>query len=709
MVSYRILIPGALLLGLLAPHLAFAQFQPPSKEELEMTSDPKAPGAAAVILFREEREDELHHFRTVYERVKVLTEAGKAAATVQVTYRKNFVFYAAGENSSRMASGSANAWSTPDISHTGEDPRIDINAYGGHNEVSAIEGRVIHADGTVIPLTGSAADLLRTKEGNTQINTLTFNLPGVEVGSILEYRYQVRYDRFQQAPQWQVQQPYFVHRAHYVFMPAEQFLPYRTVGGTGVSNSAIIDGRGHVLTDIRSVNILPRGAEVKQDGQGYWIADISDIPAIPHEAFAPPLEGNIYQVNFFYTATADVKDFWQQEMDMWMKEVKQYTAPTTLIKSTAEEATAGAANPLEKAKKLYALVQKLDNHDFDGNAAPFLTPEFVPKGSVETVLESKGGNSEEIALLYFALARAVGLEVRPERITSRYRRNFSSQFMDTSQLDTVLIGVTIDGKEVTLDPGQKMAPFQTLHWAHAAAGGVAIGSNGKVEVVITPLQLNTDNTTVRVGKLAITPQGTVSGTLRVGFSGQEAMLLRQLAVRDNPDAVKAQLGRMIAAQVPDGVEAHIDRIANLDDPDKQLLAIVPVTGSLSDRAGTQIVLPRLFFDTKETDPFPAESDRALPVDMHYPEQDEEQITYVFPTGYGLEATPEDVTWKWGDNAAYQMRSKADASSITTARVLARGFTLLDAAEYGKLREFYDKVATTDRQQVVLTAGHPSGQ
>ena len=43
-----------------------------------------------------------------------------------------------------------------------------------------------------------------------------------------------------------------------------------------------------------------------------------------------------------------------------------------------------------------------------------------------------------------------------------------------------------------------------------------------------------------------------------------------------------------------------------------------------------------------------------------------------------------------------------------ARILARGFTLLDPSEYGKLRDFYDKVATTDRQQVVLTAQHTAG-
>src|ERR1700677_1486089 len=159
-----------LLFATAAPLAALGQFQAPTKAELEMTSDPKAPGAAAVYLYREEREDDSHHFRTVYARIKVLTEAGKEAATVQVKYHKNFVFYATGDNSSRMANGFANNWSAPDPNHAGEDPRIDTNAIGGHNDVSAIEGRVIHPDGTVIPLTGTPADLLKLREGNSQFN-----------------------------------------------------------------------------------------------------------------------------------------------------------------------------------------------------------------------------------------------------------------------------------------------------------------------------------------------------------------------------------------------------------------------------------------------------------------------------------------------------------------------------------------------------------
>jgi len=223
------------------------------------------------------------------------------------------------------------------------------------------------------------------------------------------------------------------------------------------------------------------------------------------------------------------------------------------------------------------------------------------------------------------------------------------------------------------------------------------------------LQVNTDNTVVRVGSLNVSAEGAVSGTLKVGFIGQQALSLRQLAVRTDANNLKQQMEKMIAAQVPDGIQAHVDRISGLDDPSKQLVAVVPVSGSLSDHAGKHLVLPRVFFESKETDPFPAEESRSLPVDMHYPAQEQEQIIYAFPTGYALEGTPQDASLKWEENAVYQLRSKIDAGSITTVRVLARGFTVLDASDYGKLRDFYGKVALTDRQQIVLDAAQAAGK
>lgn len=133
---------AALSLCLASPLLGRAQFQEPTREELQMTSDPKAPGAAAVYLYREETADDELHFHSEYARIKVLSEKGKELATVRVPYEH------------------------------------------GNFKVTDIRGRTIHADGTVIPLTTRPSDLVDVKGASFQVNTMVFTLPSVEVGSI---------------------------------------------------------------------------------------------------------------------------------------------------------------------------------------------------------------------------------------------------------------------------------------------------------------------------------------------------------------------------------------------------------------------------------------------------------------------------------------------------------------------------------------------
>jgi Domain of Unknown Function with PDB structure (DUF3857)/Transglutaminase-like superfamily len=692
------------------PIVSYGQFQPPTKEELSMTSDPKAPGVAAVYLNREEVADDPHHFRTVYARIKVLTEAGKEMATVQVTYQRNFIFNASGNNSSRMGSGSAGHWDAPDVNHAGEDHPMDADSFNVRTEVTAIEGRTIHSDGTIVPLSGTPADLLRVKKGRNQVNDISFNLPSVEVGSILEYRYQVRYDRFEQAPDWQVQQPIFVHKAHYAFTPAEKFLPARNkMGGAGVDDSALTDIHGEQMTDIRSAAVLPPGGGVKQEATGRYTLDLTDIPPIPQQAFQPALSGQVYQVSFFYTPTPDLKEFWQKEMGYWTKAVNQYTSSTSPLQNALAEIISPSDSQLEKAKKIFANVQKLDNIDFTEDGEPGIFSDWIPNGHVDKVMEERKGTSNQVAFLYLALLRTAGLSARPERIASRSHRIFSPAFLRTDQLDSVVIAVNIDGKEITVDPGTKMAPFETMHWAHAGAGGVAMGASGKVEVIITPLQQNTDNSLLRVGSLIVSPQGAVSGTLKVAFLGQQAIQLRQLALKSGPDIVKEEINNFLARQVPNGVQAKVDHIAYLDDTSKQLLVVVPVSGSLATPTGSRLILPRLFFESRESNPFPVEENRTLPVDVRYPSQEQEQITYVLPAGFAVEGTPEDAKLTFENNAAYQLKTKIDGGSITNARMLARGFTLLESKDYGQLRDFYQKVVSTDQQQLVLTAARPAGQ
>jgi hypothetical protein len=670
-----------------------------------MTADPKAPGAAAVYLYREETEDDPHAFRTIYARIKVLTEAGKDAAVVHISYPKTFVFNAVGTNSSRMATANSNSWDAPSLNHLGEDQPWDTDSYVGKVEIGALEGRVIHPDGTIVPLAGKPSEFLKAAKGSRGSDT-TFTMPGVEVGSVIEYRYQVRYDRYLAAPDWKLQKQYFIHKEHFVFRPSKQFLPQQSKD-VGAGDSQLKDSHDNILTDVRFRPVLPAGKTLTADAMGNYVIDLTDVPPIPNEKYAPPLTDEAYGVDFFYTYTPDVKIYWQAQMGFWTKALNAYTAPTQALQNAVKELVAPSDSPLDKAKKLYDAVQKIENTDSSPDGAPMTGSEWIPRGKVDAVLMSKKGSSNEVAFLYLALVRTAGINARPVRIASRSIRIFSAQFMDNIQLDSVLVGLQLDGKETLVDPGTKMAPFATLHWAHAGAGGVAMGANNKTETIVTPFQKNTDNSTLHVGTVNVTPQGAITGSLKIAFIGQKAIELRQLAVKSGVEAVSSEINAMLAQQVPSGVKASVDHMVYLDDPNRQLLAVIPVSGSLSKNASGRIDLPRNFFEAQEKNPFPIESPRELPVDMRYPAQEQEQITYVLPAGYALEGTSQDTNLKWEENAAYQSRAKVDGNSIIGARILARGFTLLDPKDYVQLHDFYQKVISADQQPLVLTAAQAS--
>ena len=80
-----LVVSASLLLAVSAvPARAADKWTTPTPEELSMTSQPQVPGAAAVVLFREEISDDNLSKHSVYVRIKVLTEAGKSQADVEL-------------------------------------------------------------------------------------------------------------------------------------------------------------------------------------------------------------------------------------------------------------------------------------------------------------------------------------------------------------------------------------------------------------------------------------------------------------------------------------------------------------------------------------------------------------------------------------------------------------------------------------------------
>jgi hypothetical protein len=639
------------LLAAVSPAFVRAQFQPPNPDELKMTSDPKAPGADAVYLYYEEIDHDDKQSRNYYARIKVLTEKGKEAATVEIPY------------------------------------------WGGEFSIGSISARTIHPDGTTVPLTVKPEDLLIEKFNEVEIGGETyadqvkrerkvFTLPSVEVGSILEYSYQLRINEqyFYVAPEWVLQKKYFVDKAHYEFAPSGFFgLIWRP--------------------------ILPPDVSVKRGAGGQLSLDVADIAPIPDEQWMPPIESFLYKVHFYYGSSAlnSVDDFWQVAAKNWSKDVDRFVEPTKPIRDAVASLVAPGDTDLAKAQKLYAAVEALDNTDYSRQKSTSELKQLKQKEVKrnEDTWAQKSGYSNEIAVLYLSMLRAAGLTAYATQVVDRDQGVFDANYMSLDQLDHTLVFLSTGGKEILLDPGEKMCPFGTVNWRHANAGGLRQSADGPIRNV-TPSQPFSVNTIKRSGELTVDPQGGVTGTLQIVMTGQEALAWRQTAIEVDPMELKKRFDRGLGQMVPEGVDAHVDHFLGLDDPNSLLMAVVKVTGSVGTATAKRLILPGFFFETREPEPFVNEGTRLVPIDMHYAEQVTEQLTYDLPTGVSEEGAPQDTKVSWEGHAIYIVKTKSDQGQVTVARVLARAFDVAKPEDYQDLRGFYQKVAAADQGQLVFT-------
>lgn len=678
----RFIYPIVPLTALALPLAGAAQrFHEPTREELQMTSDPKAPGAPAVFLYREESTDNHNHFVSEYARIKVLTEKGKEWATVEVPY------------------------------------------VAGVSGTPTIEARTIHPDGTIVPLVGKAEDLLVEKTSADHVKAAVFNLPSVEVGSILEYKWSMpmlggkgldlgSIEDAQQGyyssalasevPLWDVQQPIYVHKARFYWNP------YNDLESNGPESGVIHFVDGERAQYVLYTQQLPAGASTTRSPKGDFTLEIQDVPAFVSERNSPPEEALRYQVRFYYAPQDTPEVYWDNESKRWSKQLDQYAAQSAGIKDAASQMIAGADTPEAKARKLYDAVQALDNTDFTGAKSEAerrrLHLKAVQKNA-QDVLSEKSGGSNDLAALYLALARAAGLQADGVKVADRRWRIFDPNYLSLGQLDALVVVLHIDGKDIYLDPGEKLCPFGQLAWNHSLAGGLQQGAKAPV---FTPANLAKDGITAHSADLVVDAHGAVTGTVKVLMNGPEALRWRQLNLTASSDEVQKQLTEQLRGLLPKGIDGEVSSVKGLDTAAGFVSATAKISGQLGNVTGKRLLLPGFFFSMGARPGYANEESRSAAVDLHFAEQVIDDVVYHLPAGYAVESAPQPAQLPWPDHAALVVKTTPAAGTIDVKHIFARAFVVLDAKEYPALRNYYQKIAATDQQQLVLTAAASEG-
>jgi hypothetical protein len=624
-------------------------FQPVSPEELKMTAEPKAPGAPAIILFREVDRDDRGRtaHEDVYFRIKILSEEGRKYADIEIPF------------------------------------------YREEGSIVNIHARTIEPDGTIVNFAGKAFSKQIVKARGVQYMAKTFTLPDVQVGSILEYFYTTDL------------QENLIFNSHWI-LSNELF----TKSGRFSLKPYTSD---YARWSVRwTWNRLPPGTSAPVEGPDHVIhMDASDIPAFHTEDYMPPENEMKSRVDFIYTDDIPERDpdkFWKK----FGKKHNDYLESFVGKHKAMEEAVASIVSPGDtpevKLQKIYARVQQIRNTSYEVEKTEQEQKRDKEKvlENVEDVWKKQYGNGQQLTWLFLALARAAGFEASGMWLADRQNYFFFPQTMDGQRLDANVVMVKLDGKDVFFDPGAEFIPFGMLPWVETAVMGLKLDKDGG-SWVETSLPTAADSVIRRKAELKLSDTGDLEGKLIVTYTGLEASQ-RRVGQRLADDAERK---KFLEDEVREAIPVACDvELTNQPDWKSSSLSLVAefslkVPGWVSG-AGRRALLPVGLFGAPEKHLFD-HTERVHPIYFEFPFQRADDISIDLPLGWQISTVPQPQSLD-AKAITYNLSATNDKTTLRLSRVLNVEILLLPVDKYPNLRKIFQIVRTGDEQQVILLPG-----
>lgn len=619
----------------------FQDFHPATPAELAMKNAPNDPDAEAVVLEWGRVDDDTVSVSSEYYRIKIFNDEGKKHSEIEIPY---------------------------------------VPGYPLYTKITDISARTIRPDGTIVPFDGKVYDKVVYKGRGGSLRAKTFTFADVQPGSILEYRYNRRWtEGYILDTVWSVQREIPIAKATLRLKPAQtqgQYGSYFTYLG------------------------LPAGKVPKRVRDQYEL-DLENMPALRSERYMPPEDQMRARVNFMYTDSSIAIDkFWPYQSKKFAEEIEKFIGRGG--KNEAARLSQGVTDRTELLRKLYAHIQSLRNLSFEEEKSDqqMKKENIRDAKNAEDVLKKGSGYAIELNRAFVALARSAGFEAEAIRVAPRDQYFFSDKFPNERQMSGEIAVVTLDGKQIFLDPGTRLAPFGIVSWEKSAVPGIHVkdGKPAWIPNVAPPVAANA----VLRRKADLRVEGeNLDGTIEVTFSGQEALVRRVANVDSDEAARRKSVEDEVKEWFPEGATLKLTSLTGHDTAADAMVAKFDVSlPNIIASAGSKTVLPVSVFTTKDQAPFAAAT-RTHPIYFSYPVSTEDEVKLTVPAELKITTVP-PVADLNGGAFRYRAETKKQDNVVTYTRSSSINVTMIEKKYYDAIRNFYDAKRTADRESLVLT-------
>lgn len=624
-------------------------FQPVSPDELKMTSEPLAPGAPAIVLYRQVDRDD--NGRTSHEddyfRIKILTEEGRKHADVEIPFLK------------------------------------------GRQDVVNVRARTIKPDGSIVNSDVKVFEKYLVKGRAVKYLAKTFTLPDVQVGGIIEYFYTIDLGEYMLFDShWILSDELFTKKAQF------SLKPYK---GTYVPYSLRWSWQG-----------LPPGTVAPKEGPDQVVRmEASNIPAFQTEDYMPPPNELMSRVDFIYEEGLPEKDqasFWKQFGKKRNGELESFVGKRKAMEQAVAQIVSRNDSQDVKLRKIYDRVQQIRNTSYElrKTEQEERRAKEKPAENVEEVWKRGYADGVRLTWLFLGLARAAGLDAYGCWVSDRREYFFTPVTMQSTKLNANVVLVKLNGKDLYFDPGAAFAPFGLLTWAETWVPGLRLDKDGGTWIRTT-LPEASESRIERVGKLKLSDTGDLEGKLTVTYTGLEAMYHRIEERNADEVARKKFLEERVTSQIGAAAEAELTNKPEWTSSETPLVAEfnLKIPGWASN-AGKRVVLPAAIFTAGEKGLF-EHANRVHPIYFEYPHEKADDVTIELPPGWQVSSVP-PLQDHNGKIIVYSLKVEQSPGTLRLTRKLTIDIVLLEQKYYAALRNFFQNVRTSDGVQIVVQPG-----
>ncbi len=561
-----------LTLALLASSAA-ADFPPITAQEKALSSVAGEPNAPAVVLYRkgvfqmEHVGKQSDSIFTVQARIKVLTEAGKEHGEI-------------------------------------------VLPHSLFRRLKYLNGRTVLPDGKVLEL--SDQDVFKRQRSRLDDYYATAAaLPGVEVGAILDYEYQLRYRSLYRLVPWHFQSriPTLHSEISYVVPEHIGFRPW----------AKVLPDRFHQEID-------------KQPKRRTLRAWMTDMPSIPEEPFSFPFgdlsnQFMILPTQYLFSGRQiDLLTSWPTVCEREKSFYYDHRKNDGNARKKARELTATASGKREQAAAVYRFVR-------DEIQLESLYGVFVREGaSVDSVIAQGRGDEADKALVLQSMLEALKITTDLVWVADRAGGRKDLNTPNPGWFDRMIVRTEIGGETLFLDPSDRRLGFGHLPPGLEDTEALLYHPR-KPEVIRLPVTPWQENRRRAVVELALDDAGRLSGSGSLELAGHHAW--REMRQQDDPASAKKYWQEWLEASFGDFTIAGVE-VAEAPDERRILVSWSmrqPDEEVLGDEASLRVSRPLGI----ATNPFDAA--RRTPVRFAFADRDEVELSLTWSEGWSPDVLP----------------------------------------------------------------------